>query len=195
MNILEQLKSETAELHRSTEQYSYGDLIMSGRLSRAQYADLIDKNRAIHRHFEPALSSIEGLDGLFGHQLDRRMKLNALERDAEKLSISKSQRPVPAFRPNDLHEALGAMYVLEGSSLGGAVIARALSKIPAIAETDAFDFYTFYGSELGAMWTSFGQIVVKFVEEHGHAELLVESAKKTFESVQSVFSQSLEPVA
>jgi heme oxygenase len=123
------------------------------------------------------------------------MKMDALDRDAARLGIGNVHRPLPSFLPNDFASALGAMYVLEGSSLGGAVIARALSKIPEISETGAFDFYTFYGSELGSMWTSFGQIVVKFVEEHGQADALVESAKKTFESVQAVFSQSLESVA
>ncbi|MBI1317016.1 hypothetical protein GC167_09205 [bacterium] len=195
MGILERLKTETAELHRQTEEYSYGDLIMSGRLTKAQYADLIDKNAAVHHHYESILIQIEGLDALFEGQLHRRIKLSALESDKAVLHYpSRSFTPIE-HRPADVAEALGALYVLEGSSLGGAVIARALSKIPEIAETGAFAFYTFYGAELGAQWKAFGQIVVNFVEHHGQADRLVESAKRTFESVKSVFSTALEPVA
>ena len=195
MGILERLKTETAELHRETEEYSYGDLIMSGRLTRAQYGDLIDKNTAVHRHYEAILTQIEGLDALFEGRLSERMKLAALENDLATLEHPSRSLPAPVHQPTDLAEALGAMYVLEGSSLGGAMIARALSKIPEIANTGAFAFYTFYGAELGIQWKSFGQIGVNFVETHGQADRLVESAQRTFESVKSIFSTALEPVA
>jgi heme oxygenase len=60
-------------------------------------------------------------------------------------------------------EALGAFYVIEGSSLGGKTILKALRSQG--APTDELDFLDPYGSESGARWRSFLNVLER---ETGH---------------------------
>ena len=60
--------------------------------------------------------------------------------------------PVPAdldVPPLDtLEDVAGTCYVLEGATLGGAVVARELPEVP-------HRFFASYGSRRGAMWAGF----------------------------------------
>jgi heme oxygenase len=61
---------------------------------------------------------------------------------------------VPAFpKPGTRWEALGLLYVLEGSALGGRVILRALAARGAI--DPVLGFLDPYGSETGRLWRGF----------------------------------------
>jgi heme oxygenase len=62
-------------------------------------------------------------------------------------------------------EALGAFYVIEGSSLGGKTILKALRSQG--APTDELDFLDPYGSESGARWRSFLNVLER---ETGHGQ-------------------------
>lgn len=55
---------------------------------------------------------------------------------------------------NDPLEALGALYVLEGSSLGGRIIARMLRKEAALP-ANAFQFFEGHQENTGAHWQAF----------------------------------------
>jgi heme oxygenase len=50
---------------------------------------------------------------------------------------------------------LGYLYVAEGSTLGGAVIARALAKNTNLASVTNYNFYGCYGENVGTMWKNF----------------------------------------
>ena len=54
---------------------------------------------------------------------------------------------------NSFHDALGALYVLEGSTLGGRVIAGMISR--SLETTQCLSFFNGYGAETGYMWNSF----------------------------------------
>lgn len=62
--------------------------------------------------------------------------------------------PLPAFpRPRSRAEALGLLYVLEGSSLGGRMLLRALADRG--VEDPALAFLDPYGADTGALWRGF----------------------------------------
>ncbi len=188
------LKAKTEQAHKETEAFSYGDLIMSGRLQLSHYKDIIVKNYQLHLAVEPALAELPELDELFEGQLSKRFKCESLLNDLNKIdpNTSKLSSVELPFRLQTVPQALGAMYVLEGSSLGGAVIKRALEKIPAIAEKNAFNFYGFYGSELGNMWKLFSEKVEGFIRNEEDQNQIVQYAILTFSFTKNIFSQPLE---
>jgi heme oxygenase len=78
----------------------------------------------------------------------------------------------PAFpEPASQAEALGMLYVLEGSTLGGRFILRAIAA-RGIAES-ALSFLDPYGERTGAQWRSFLAVLAR---EIGDDELLVAAA-------------------
>lgn len=84
-------------------------------------------------------------------------KTVALERDLEALSMDVGRAPrcgrLPAL--DTLPRVVGALYVLEGSTLGGQYVLRQVKRtLPATADR-AGAFLTVYGADTGPMWRSF----------------------------------------
>ena len=79
-----------------------------------------------------------------------------------------AEPPLPAFpRPASLSEALGLLYVLEGSTLGGRLILRELARRG--VELADLAFLDPYGAETGARWRSFLAVLERetgFGDEH-----------------------------
>jgi heme oxygenase (biliverdin-IX-beta and delta-forming) len=75
--------------------------------------------------------------------------------------------------------ALGRMYVLEGSTLGGTFIDRHLSGLPQLAGVRLRSFSP-YGGETGAMWRAFRRTTRDRVAAGGDADTMVASARDTF---------------
>jgi heme oxygenase len=76
-------------------------------------------------------------------------------------------------------EALGRMYVLEGSTIGGTFIDRHLGGLPGLAGVRLRAFSP-YGAETGAMWHAFRQVTRDRVADGGDAGAVVGAARDTF---------------
>lgn len=60
---------------------------------------------------------------------------------------------------NSYASAIGSLYVTEGSTLGGLIIAQMISKKLNIPADKGFSFFTAYGDETHQMWTGFKAIL------------------------------------
>lgn len=76
-------------------------------------------------------------------------------------------------------QALGRMYVLEGSTLGGSSIDRHLAGLPQLAGVRVRAFSP-YGPETGAMWHAFRRTARERVASGGDAEVVLAAAQQTF---------------
>lgn len=191
---MQRLKEETAQAHKETEQYSYGMEIMTGRLTSDQYAEVLIKNYQLHAAYEPALQAIEGLDELFCGDLSSRMREASLVEDIQKVNAFPQKFEGEIVTPTTIAQALGCMYVLEGSTLGGAVILKKLRTIESINSQDAFSFYGFYGKNLGKKWQEFGGILTNFAGNANLENQIVQFAISTFDSAKRIFSRTFETV-
>jgi heme oxygenase len=84
-------------------------------------------------------------------------------------------------------EALGLLYVLEGSSLGGQIINRVLAARDAADPLAGFQLSGLapYGDATGAMWHEFRGFVAGWVDAGGSAPAMVEAAVGTFAELES----------
>lgn len=76
-----------------------------------------------------------------------------------------------------INQALGALYVLEGSTLGGRIIAGMVSR--QLGTTSSLGFFNGYGAETSLMWQSFKE----FLDQPRTAEqktTIIDAAKATF---------------
>jgi heme oxygenase (biliverdin-IX-beta and delta-forming) len=76
-------------------------------------------------------------------------------------------------------EALGAMYVLEGSTHGGPVIAKMIEGQAGINGPSGFSFFNGYGEETGKMWEEFKAILNRPFDEMEKLNL-ISTANRTF---------------
>ena len=77
-------------------------------------------------------------------------------------------------------EALGRLYVLEGSTLGGQFIDRHLAALPQLAHVGGLSAFSPYGERTGAMWHGYRQATRARVLAGGDADRLVGAARETF---------------
>ncbi len=134
--MLAALRSATSAAHTQLEAATLGAKIMDGSLTPEEYARIIDWQRRAHLALEPALYAFAG--GNYRYQA--RFPIDSA---------------VPCEPPLDRATAIGRLYVLEGSSLGGTMIYRKLRQLPALSSFAPFDFYRAQ-SEWGLkQWKSF----------------------------------------
>lgn len=146
--VLEQLRARTRALHRRLEE----------RLDAVRgFADpqlrpaLVSRFAALHVTAEAVLPAfLCSVDGL---NMERRRRAPLLQ------AFAKPEQSALFPHPRSLAEALGMLYVLEGSTLGGRVILDALAKRGIADKT--LGFLDVYGAETGRRWREFLTVLVR----------------------------------
>lgn len=82
---------------------------------------------------------------------------------------------------------LGAMYVVEGSALGGLIIAKALRQ--GFGEDVPLRFFGGFGKQAASVWREFGRRLDNHVRQHGCLEEVISGAKILFEALEFELSK------
>lgn len=181
-----ELRAQTAALHQAAE-YRLG--LPNSVNSREDYTALLARFYGLYQPLETRLAAATS-----GHDLapllQSRHQTERLADDLRSLGTDPGSLPLapasalPALP--DVSAALGAHYVLEGSTLGGAIILRDLEKRLGSQITAATRFFGGRGKSLGPMWQSFRTEL----DAYGKAwprrrETVVIAAQQTFDAMLS----------
>ena len=156
------LKDATKHHHDELEQLMFVNEIMDGSLTLDHYRQILITNYIIHKAFEDEL--FDSLSPEVANQLDinNRHKLAALQQDLDELTISVADDEIPKSLVFDKNDAaiLGAMYVMEGATLGGSVIVRKLQINLQLNHLGLnFNYYNAYGDQLIPRWKTFCEVL------------------------------------
>lgn len=184
MPLLPALKSETAEQHAALE----NGLDLFNRAATTEgYLELVKKFYAIYRPMERRLA--DSMDwAQAGWDFEARLKTGWLEQDLQALGMSPEQIqniPLCAYVPpvENLGQAIGCLYVLEGSTLGGQFISKRLRETLGITPETGGQFFSGYGSDTSAQWKRFGAWAEGLVAGDPSLQpVAVDTAKATFDS-------------
>ena len=188
--ITERLKSETRPQHEALETVAFSKKIMDGSLGLAEYKVLLSHNYIVNSLIEEKLQAMHEFKTIEGLNFDQRLKTDKLIADLEVLQLDKEALDAqkPHFELNDKYEALGAFYVLEGSTLGGAMISRQLVKNENLKEVSDFHYYGVYGELVGPMWKAFQQVLINEADGNTDNEnKMVKKAAETFDLMKQLF--------
>jgi heme oxygenase len=158
-DAMDVLRAVTATAHERLE--TRFDLDARLRSSDA-YADLLERMLGFYRPVEarlgPYAASLPALEWA------RRIKvpllvadLTALGRAPSALGVPEAVGQLPVIGSADA--ALGVLYVLEGATLGGTLIARDARQRLGITPDTGGAFFTAYGTETAARWRSFATVL------------------------------------
>lgn len=168
MTLLLRLRTGTRDAHQRVEDTV--DVLRAGR-SPDTYVPVLQAFRSLYAPLEQALDRSPLTMAVVPDFAERR-KTAWLDADLAALGA-----PVPAdvdVPPLDaLEDVAGTCYVLEGATLGGAVVARALPGVP-------HRFFASYGSRRGAMWAGFRGHLRELDERGIDRDRAVEAARRTF---------------
>jgi heme oxygenase len=79
-----------------------------------------------------------------------------------------------------LGQALGCLYVMEGSTLGGRFIARRLHEHLGLTPASGAAFFHGYGEETGSRWKAFQQALVRYSAATENEFAVIGAAEETF---------------
>ncbi len=180
------LKQGTKTYHDALERRLAPLLI--GAVSTRVYTILLRRLVGFYEPIEERVLEAGGLRAL-PIDVDRRRKAPLLARDLLHLGITQpelARLPLCEHLPRitGTTEALGCLYVLEGATLGGQVIARNLKRTLHLDENYGCAFFHSYGKDVGRMWKSFQGTLNTYCSFKGvDEEMLVGSARETFVSL------------
>lgn len=183
-SILKQLKEETAPMHRQIEQNEYAVAIMNHSLTMEKYEAYLMKFYGFVKPVEERLR--ESIDSAKGVLYKSAWNKSAwLERDLSALGLSEerlSRLPLCAHLPDlSTHvKALGCLYVLEGSTLGGQMIIRMLSQYLPVDPDVNGTYFNSYGERTREHWKAFCTELEKAADSVEEEAEMIQAAKDTF---------------
>lgn len=177
-SLSEFLKENTKQLHDDTEAKFDSQRIFDRTYSLDDYKKILRLNYLFHNDFED--KAIRALSPETSEKLnaESRRKLPAFEKDLQHLNLDKAEIN-ESISVNSEAEALGILYVMEGSTLGGNVIAKQLSRNPAFENTE-FNYYGVYGEKTGENWKNFKETLDSRFSEEQYEEVL-KGTKKAYQ--------------
>ena len=178
MNTAERVKAFTALSHRTLEKLIV-ELIRDLQ-TRDDYTHLLGL-------FYSYFSGIENLIVLqnFGPEFPdfyERRKALLISHDISALQGQVQGIVQNKFLPEirNSFQAFGALYVLEGSTLGGPHIVQMIQKKLGLKE-DVFRFFSGYGDQNIAMWEKFKRVLNSLSESEDDINTVLTGAEDTFQ--------------
>lgn len=176
--MLAHLRDATKSAHASLE----GALgLLDDHLDLDAYRLLLERFYGFWHGWQPQVAALLQ-DEAF---LEPRRRLHLLAADLATLGVSPHAvgmlplRPMPPLR--DAAEALGSLYVMEGSTLGGRTIERHVERCLGLSSRSGCTYFAGYGATTGVMWQSFlARLDEQPMRDAGR---LAAGAGATFESV------------
>lgn len=77
-------------------------------------------------------------------------------------------------------QAFGALYVIEGSTLGGKIIHQMMEKKINIRNTEGMSFFKGYGDQTESKWASFKEQLNSQIDNQASSAIIINSANETF---------------
>jgi len=150
--ILAQLRTATRPAHEALDA-ALG--LMDASIEIVAYTRLLERFYGFWRSWQPRMAALLQDEAL----LAPRRRMHLLEADLVTLGYSLDavralpRCPAPPLR--DAPEALGSLYVMEGSTLGGRVILRHIGDRLGLDGSAGCAYFAGYGSATAPMWRSF----------------------------------------
>ena len=157
---------------------------------RASYRALLARLWGLYAPLEDVLGGIDWGDADVG--IADRSKLRWLEGDLVDLGQAEgtlADLPRATLSPmiNDRIDALGALYVVEGASLGGQLISRRLTADLGVTAARGGRFFASYGNQVGVRWRDYLSVLERFADQPAAAARIEASALATFDSFLAWF--------
>lgn len=183
IDLLAELRAQTAEAHRRLER----DLdLLREPFDRARFIHLLERFHGFHAVWEPRVTRVMGREAAFlvprhrtHHAARDLMALGHSARDVAELPLCLAA----ARLASSPEAAIGSLYVMEGSTLGGQIVSRCLQNAPWLPP-DGLGYFDPYGPATGTMWRHF-RIWAEAASKFGSADAVIAGAVETFRTLQA----------
>ncbi|WP_027376809.1 biliverdin-producing heme oxygenase [Kaistella palustris] len=171
------LKENTKHLHDQVEEKFQSARIFDGTFTFKDYQHLLASNYRLLLNFEKEVFGNISADNRDLLHIEKRSKLPLIESELEAAEVQKSRLCETQSIKNEA-EAFGFLYVMEGSTLGGNVIAKQLSKHADFKDI-SFEYFRCYGENTGFFWKNFKRVLDEEIVCDKYADC-INGAKKAY---------------
>ena len=165
------LRAATQDVHDRLHRHAGFAAIQDATIGRAEYRRLIGRLYGFYLPFEAAASISPDRSTWLGHDLE------ALGRGRPLYALPRCPH-IP--RLDSAHSRLGALYVVEGSALGGRELARNLDRLLGKDVAQGRRFFIGRGQKTGEAWRGYlAQLAAASSDPSARAEI-INGAVETF---------------
>lgn len=173
------LRLQTQNRHHAVERLPIFRRLMQADVTQADYMAVLKTQYRFYAALEPALESSDGLG------LPYQARLPLLARDLAALGCPLPEKSGLSLAIPSKAAACGCRYVIEGSALGGQIIARHLRERLGAAVDSALAFYTLDGKSL-VRWPMVQQALSEQLDSQQAIMAAVEYANRVFSLLEQL---------
>ncbi|UOB19173.1 biliverdin-producing heme oxygenase [Abyssalbus ytuae] len=182
------IKNNTRLFHENLE-IKLKDVLFNENLSPLAYYNLLLNFKTAYLSLENSLKK----NSFIEEMLFKRSKIHMLDDDLfcleKEIGLKTHQISTLEYNTTSTANALGAMYVMEGATLGGQIIVKFLSRHPWMQSIKCYNFFKSYGKETGNMWKEFIEFIEDYVEMNPEdSEKVVEGAIMAFKHIDKTLT-------
>lgn len=188
--FLDKLRIDTQDAHKALEQLPISQSIVDPKLTIEQYGAYLGKMRDVHHDVEtklfPLLSDIVA-------DLPVRTKTSQIEADLLNIGLPATHLasdPITQSSPiRSKAFAMGVLYVIEGSSLGGRIILKNIQSALGLDKNNGANYFYGYGEQTGSLWKSFLQTLSTYEAANECGEEIISGAQYAFKKIYGHFEE------
>lgn len=187
--FLNRLKTKTSVAHTNLEQLPVSVSIINPNVTNDEYVHYLNLMHDVVKQAEeeifPALSA-------FIPDVKERNKTFLIEDDFKTLGFTKTQikRPFENTASISPAFAMGILYVVEGSSLGGRIILKNINNALGHTEDKGAAYFAGYGNNTGSKWKSFLNSLTAYEAKNNNDKEIIAGAEYAFKTISRHFSQN-----
>lgn len=186
-SVRSRLRKATADHHERVEMRL---AILGGPITRSEYLGVLKGMYGLYRPIEAALARIDW-NGT-GIDFASRRRVPLIRQDLLDLGLPPSaiiELPLCPQIPRIVTapDAVGVLYVLEGSTLGGQFILRKVGNELGIGADFGGHFFSSHGADIGAMWRGYLDSLERFGGSTEAVGEIEQAAIRTFDCFDSWF--------
>ncbi|MCF2486590.1 biliverdin-producing heme oxygenase [Dyadobacter sp. CY347] len=190
-SFIQSLRKQTAVSHKKLEENYLSKMILDEKVSLPDYQNYLSAMYGVTLGCEDfVFSSLKDIIP----NLDARKRSHLIEQDLLATGFSRAQieaLPVYRFAFASVAENLGAMYVLEGSTLGGRILYKHIHKTLGLTPESGCAYFWGYGEDTGMMWKSFVSSFTQFAQETGQSTEIIQGAVNTFTIIDNWLDEAV----
>ncbi|UTN03307.1 biliverdin-producing heme oxygenase [Flavobacterium bizetiae] len=185
VDFLDKLKNQTASAHKKLESLPVSASILSPNMKISDYCHYLSLMYDVHKSTQEIVFPL-----LKNHisDLEERAKTPLITDDLSFLNYTKKES-VSIFKNQDINVpfALGILYVIEGSTLGGRFILKNIETIPGLDQQNGVSYFTGYGNKTGSYWKTFLNELTAYENENQCEDDIIKGAVYTFDCIYNHF--------
>jgi heme oxygenase (biliverdin-IX-beta and delta-forming) len=168
--LRDRLKRVTKPFHDQLENTAIARSLAEGSVSRSKYQRYLDHLAALHAHIEEKVQQFSQWKE-YNIDITQRVRYPLLKEDLAALQSSESELSIPPLEvPWSFASAVGVMYVLEGSTMGGKILAQRLSHLLGGDALPATRYFQSYGERTMPMWGEYCAFLDLFASRHPESQ-------------------------